>query len=123
MYHGPLIPWTARASAIIVDRKINENIHEVRAALAGTAGQQRKSRVAYNFDACVRAWTNTAGRWQPATDVDIFEWLFLSDSNGTKLVNIASCPEGGAQSDSQCRPGGHGKKLYTAASLHKGQAS
>ena len=119
------MPRTTGAPAVIIDNKLNKRIREVREALAGTAGQQRKSRVADNFDGFVRARTNNERGWQTAADVDVLEWLCWLDShgNGTKLVHIASCPGVGSDSDKQCRPGGHCKKRYAAASLDKGHAS
>ena len=62
-----------RAPAGIVDSKLNERISEVREALTGTAGQQRKSGVTDNFDGSVRARTDNDWGWQTAADVDVLE--------------------------------------------------
>ena len=70
---GPPVPRTTGAPAVINNGKLNERIREVRAALAGTASQQRKSRVADNFDGFVRVRTSNVRGWQTATDVDVFE--------------------------------------------------
>ena len=51
-------------------------------ALVGKAGQQRKCRVADNFDAFLRAQTSNKRGWMTATDVDVFEWLCWLDSHG-----------------------------------------
>ena len=64
-YRGPSVP---RTTAVMIDSKLNERIREVRAALAGTPGQQRKSRVADNFDGFVRARTSNVR----GSDVDVF---------------------------------------------------
>ena len=48
-YRGAPVPRNTGAPVVIVESKLNERINEVRAALAGTAGQQRKRRVADNF--------------------------------------------------------------------------
>ena len=124
-YRGPPVPRTTEAPAVIIDSKLNDRIRKVRAALAGTAGQQRKSRVADNFDGFVRARTSNVRGWQTATDVDVLEWLCWLDShgNGAKLVHSASCPGVGLDSDLQYHPSRHSKRRYAAASLDKGHAS
>ena len=48
-YRGGLVPRTTGAPVVIVESKLNERISEVRAALAGAAGQLRNSRVADDF--------------------------------------------------------------------------
>ena len=70
-YRGPPVPRTTEAPAVIIDSKLNERIREGRAALAGTADQQRKSRVADNFDGFVRVRTSNIRGWETATDVDV----------------------------------------------------
>ena len=86
-----------------MDSKLQERVAEVLEALVGKASQQRKCRVADNFDAFLRGRTSNERGWITATDVDVFEWLCWLDShgNGTKLVHAVTCPGVGLDSSAQ----------------------
>ena len=94
-------------------------MREVLAALAGKTGQQRKCRVADEFDAFLRPRTNNGRGWQTATDVDVLEWLSWLDShrNGTQWVHDGTCLGVGLDDSSQCMSDGRCTKRYAAASL------
>lgn len=124
-YRGEPVPRSTGAPTVIVDSKLNDRINEVLAAVGGTAGQQRKSSVADNFNGFVRVRSGNARGWKTATDVDVFEWLCWLDShgNGTKLVHAPVCPGVGTDSSTHCKLGGKCAKRYGAASLATGYVS
>ena len=109
----------------IVYEKLERRIRKVLAALAGKAAQQRKCRVADEFDAFLRTRTNNGRGWQTATDVDVFVWLYWLDShgNGTKWVHDETCLGLGLDDSLQCMRDGRCGKRYAAASLDKGEFS
>ena len=69
------LPRTTGAPVVIVHSNLNECNSEVRAALAGTAGQQRKSRVDDNFGGFVQARTNNERGWKRRATIRV---VFLS---------------------------------------------
>ena len=121
-YQEAPAPQTSAGPAVFLESEINERLNEVRAAAAGTAGQQQKNRVADTFDACVRGQIINESGGQTSTDADVFEGLGWLDSHrtGTTLVYFASCP--GVESDihKQRRPRGHRKKRTPQHGLLKG---
>ena len=108
-----------------MDSKLQERVAEVLEALVGKAGQQRKCRVADNFDTFLRARTSNGRDWVTTTDVDIFEWSCWLDShgNGTKLVHAVTCLGVGLDINAQCRPGDKCRKRYAVSSLDIGKVS
>lgn len=74
-YRGGPVPRSDGPPAVVDVDKLEARIQEVLAAVANTAGQQRNSSVANNFDGFVRARTNGVRGWKTATDVDVLAWL------------------------------------------------
>ena len=74
-YRGPPVPRDPHAPPVEIDA---ENLHARRASilakLEGRPGQQRKSKIADDFDALLLAYSDGHRGWETATDGDVFDW-------------------------------------------------
>ena len=90
--------------------------------MAGRSGQRRKSKIADEFDAFVRATSSRCKDWATAVDEDVLDWCCFLDSqgNGTTSVHVPSCPGVGLAHGSAFPPESGCAKRYAAQSMDKG---
>ncbi|CAN0564276.1 unnamed protein product, partial [Ectocarpus sp. 12 AP-2014] len=101
--------------------KLRERREYVLAKMANRPGQQRKSRVADEFDSFVLSLSDNRRGWKTATDSDVLDWCCYLDSqgHGTTLVHAPSCPHVGSATKIGCPSGCGCATRYAAGSLHK----
>lgn len=123
---GLPVPRTPDASPVVIDvAKLQARRSQILAMMSGRRGQQRKCRVADEFDAFLLSYSDGRRGWAEATPDDVFDFCCFRDSQGggTKWVHAASCPGVGLAHGKNCAPGSSCAKRYAAASMQKGVVS
>ena len=122
---GSPVPRDSRAQPVQIDRaKLRARRDDVLAGIAVRPGQQRKCKIADDFDAFIRAYSEGLRGWESATDEDVFDWFCFLDSHGkgTTWVHDVSCPNVGSKTAVNCPATVKCAKRYAAESLDKGKA-
>ena len=125
-YRGPPVPRDPHAPPVEIDtEKLQARRTSLLAKLDGQPGQQRKSKIADDFDAFLLAYLDGYREWETATDSDVFDWCCYLESQGrgTTWVHDASCPEVGSMGKEACAPTSGCAKQYAAGSISRGFVS
>ena len=80
-YCGPPVPRDPRVPPVQIDlAKLRARRDAVLAGMAEQPAQQRKCKVAGDFDAFLRAYSAGLRGWESGTDHDVFAWCCYLDS-------------------------------------------
>lgn len=119
-------PRHPQVSPVEIDvAKMHARSRQVLTAMQGRPGQQRKGRVADEFDSFLLAYSEGRRGWEEASPEDVFAYLAFLDSQGkgTKWVHANSCPGIGSANGDACPAGSACARRYAADSLRKGVVS
>ena len=125
-YRGPPIPRDPHARPVNIDTdKLQARRAAILAKVETRPGQQRKSKIADEFDAFILSYSGGRRGWSDATADDVFDWCCFLDSQGrgTTWVHDAACPGVGSTEGEACTPISGCSKQYAAGSIDKGFVS